>query len=455
MCQALDAHGVGAFVYEIGPPFVLGADVARRRELRQALRSLQTAGYKLRAVWGRVWLPSQVATSSVGYRVATDFWIVDDRSTEPADRPSVNIGLWEPIGPVRSRLGHRSLERLPLTSTPQVDALPGGRPFIEEVPTASDATSAQFDIDLVFTWVDDSDPAWQAQRARFALPGEDDSGESSTTSATASDGRSELRFRNRDELRYALRSVYRYADWARHIFIVTAGQTPSWLTDHPKISVVPHTDILDEHYVPTFNSHAIESALHRIPGLAEHFVYFNDDVMLCRPTWPSTFFAGPHLPKVFLSRDRIPTTAGERHTSVYTAGRNAAELVQREFGRVPMFVPKHAPFALTKELMGAIEERFGPSVAATRSARFRSDTDISTAANMAGYVALLTGSGVTAELSAGYVSGGTRARLEIDTVLAASPYDTICVNDAGPATDQMVNEFLRQWMPYPAPWEHQ
>ena len=120
-----------------------------------------------------------------------------------------------------------------------------------------------------------------------------------------------------------------------------------------------------------------------------------------------------------------------------------------------MFVPKHAPFALAEELMGAIEERFGPSVAATRSARFRSDTDISTAANMAGYVALLTGSGVTAELSAGYVSGGTRARLEIDTVLAASPYDTICVNDAGPATDQMVNEFLRQWMPYPAPWEHQ
>ena len=41
--------------------------------------------------------------------------------------------------------------------------------------------------------------------------------------------------------------------------------------------------------LPLFNSHAIEAWLHRIPGLAEQFVYFNDDFMLWDSVSPSTF----------------------------------------------------------------------------------------------------------------------------------------------------------------------
>ncbi|MBW7921974.1 MAG: Stealth CR1 domain-containing protein [Rubellimicrobium sp.] len=53
-------------------------------------------------------------------------------------------------------------------------------------------------VDVVYTWVDDTDPEWRAQRARHSP---DDA---------AGNGRATLaeRFDNRDELKYSLRSLY-------------------------------------------------------------------------------------------------------------------------------------------------------------------------------------------------------------------------------------------------------
>jgi UDP-N-acetylglucosamine-lysosomal-enzyme len=58
----------------------------------------------------------------------------------------------------------------------------------------------------------------------------------------------------------------------RHIYIVTNGQIPAWLNlDHPRLSVVTHADIfVNKSHLPTFSSPAIESHIHRIPG-----VFFN------------------------------------------------------------------------------------------------------------------------------------------------------------------------------------
>ena len=45
-----------------------------------------------------------------------------------------------------------------------------------------------------------------------------------------------------------------------------------------------------EEYLPTFNSHTIEMNLHRIKGLSEQFVYFNDDMFINKPMKPRDFF---------------------------------------------------------------------------------------------------------------------------------------------------------------------
>ncbi|XP_061920769.1 N-acetylglucosamine-1-phosphotransferase subunits alpha/beta isoform X2 [Entelurus aequoreus] len=111
------------------------------------------------------------------------------------------------------------------------------------------------------------------------------------------------RFEDNEELRYSLRSVERHAPWVRHVFIVTNGQIPSWLNlDNPRVSVVTHQEIfLNNSHLPTFSSPAIESHIHRIPGLSQKFIYLNDDVMFGKDVWPDDFYSHSKGQKVYLT----------------------------------------------------------------------------------------------------------------------------------------------------------
>ncbi|XP_076862908.1 N-acetylglucosamine-1-phosphotransferase subunits alpha/beta isoform X2 [Brachyhypopomus gauderio] len=111
------------------------------------------------------------------------------------------------------------------------------------------------------------------------------------------------RFEDNEELRYSLRSVERHAPWVRHIFIVTNGQIPSWLNlDNPRITVVTHEEIFQNvSHLPTFSSPAIETHIHRIPGLSQKFIYLNDDVMFGKDVWPDDFYSHSKGQKVYLT----------------------------------------------------------------------------------------------------------------------------------------------------------
>uniref|UniRef100_A0A4W3IFI5 N-acetylglucosamine-1-phosphotransferase subunits alpha/beta n=1 Tax=Callorhinchus milii TaxID=7868 RepID=A0A4W3IFI5_CALMI len=111
------------------------------------------------------------------------------------------------------------------------------------------------------------------------------------------------RFEDNEELRYSLRSVEKYAPWVRHIFIVTNGQIPSWLNlDNPRVTIVSHQDIFrNVSHLPTFSSPAIETHIHRIPGLSQKFIYLNDDVMFGKEVWPDDFYTHSNGQKVYLT----------------------------------------------------------------------------------------------------------------------------------------------------------
>lgn len=132
------------------------------------------------------------------------------------------------------------------------------------------------DIDFVIPWVDGGDPAWRKERAFYSSkPADSD----------------ECRFRDWELLKYWFRAVEAYAPWVHGIFFVTWDQVPSWLNrEHPKLHLVDHRDFLPDAYFPTFSSHAIELNFHRIAQLSEHFVYFNDDMLLNAPVKPEDFF---------------------------------------------------------------------------------------------------------------------------------------------------------------------
>ena len=149
-------------------------------------------------------------------------------------------------------------------------------------------------IDLVYLWVDGSDPKWRAKKnAALAAAGrppmKDDA----------------IRFHDNDELKYSLRSAVKFAPWLNHIFIVTDGQTPKWLNaKNPKITVVNQTDIMPKEILPCFNSSVIEQHLVNIPNLSEHFIYANDDMFFGRPTKPGYFFRADGAPIIYARTEK-------------------------------------------------------------------------------------------------------------------------------------------------------
>lgn len=133
-----------------------------------------------------------------------------------------------------------------------------------------------YDIDVVVLWVDGSDPEWLKERAKY-------SGTPLELSA--------VRFRDWGLMRYWFRGMEKFAPWVRKIHFVTWGHLPDWLdTTNPKLHIVKHTDFIPAQYLPTFNCNPIELNLHRIEGLAERFIYFNDDMFIIRPVEPTLFF---------------------------------------------------------------------------------------------------------------------------------------------------------------------
>ena len=142
-------------------------------------------------------------------------------------------------------------------------------------------------IDFVVLWVDGNDPAWQKEKAKYSPQKTDDSN-------------SPNRYRDWGLMPYWFRAVEKFTPWVRKIHFVTWGHIPPFLnTDNPKINIVRHEDYMPNDVLPTFSSHALEVNLHRIPDLAENFVYFNDDMFILRPMAETAFF-----------KDNLPCTYG-------------------------------------------------------------------------------------------------------------------------------------------------
>lgn len=134
-------------------------------------------------------------------------------------------------------------------------------------------------IDAVVLWVDDQDVEWQKDRAfyknqEFITP---DAGEN--------------RYRDWGIFKYWFRGIEKNAPWVNKIYLVTCGHVPQWLDiNHPKIVVVKHEDFMPKEYLPTFSSHSIELNLHRIEGLSDKFIYFNDDMFVMNESKKEDFF---------------------------------------------------------------------------------------------------------------------------------------------------------------------
>ena len=136
-------------------------------------------------------------------------------------------------------------------------------------------------IDVVISWVDGNDPVWQEEKNSWKAKKT-----SQDKTAVAVN-----RYREWDNLQYVFRGIEKNMPWVNNVYLVTWGHLPKWLnTEHPNLHIINHKEYIPNEYLPTFNSSVIEIHLHRIPGIAENFLYFNDDMFTIKPTKSTDFF---------------------------------------------------------------------------------------------------------------------------------------------------------------------
>lgn len=184
------------------------------------------------------------------------------------------------------------------------------------------------------------------------------------------------------QLRYGLRSIHQYAPWMRHIYIVVSNrssQTPSWLnTSHPQVSVIEHGEIWrNASQLPCYNSHSIEAHLHRIPGLADNFLYFNDDFALTRPLLPEHLWAGEHDAPILYQAWAAPDSEWGGIAAYGKALVYNGKVMNEKYGHTKRYVAAHAPTLVNKVAMQDFQDAWKKEFDTMfRTSRFRHGLDV-------------------------------------------------------------------------------
>ncbi|KDR71214.1 hypothetical protein GALMADRAFT_143926 [Galerina marginata CBS 339.88] len=283
-------------------------------------------------------------------------------------------------------------------------------------------------VDLVWTWVNGSDPLHRAARkanvpAKFSVIQQ--------TSAVML----ERQYRQHDELRYSLRSAKSAtSSWKGSRFHLVAnsyymplsqsrdfdaidgdeeeereglrlGQVPQWLDltktgeRVPKLVVhydanifrllppSPNNVISDSEVsdwrassLPTFNSMAIESQLGNLPPseVADNTVFLMDDTYLLRPLPTSSFYSAIHGPIFHLQPDLLVKPTGPTLPSGWSEWRGlqtAAAHLSERFGSRGRPYLVHNARSIPLPLLHEASMTFPSALASTATSRFRGMDD--------------------------------------------------------------------------------
>lgn len=228
-----------------------------------------------------------------------------------------------------------------------------------------------FPIDVVFTWVNDNDPEWKLKLNKYKDIDRHNHGQYASDNA---------RFNNHDELYFSIKSVRKNISWVRNIYIVTDSQIPEWLCEFNNVIIVDHRDIISEDFLPTFNSHVIEAHLHRINGLSEHFIYFNDDVFVARPLLPGHFFKNKKITSLFISKKSLSKMKSRGViTPTLCASFNAKEILRNKFCYDIDIPLVHTYVPLRKSMFEMVWNTYNKEINAFLGNKFRTNDDLNLA----------------------------------------------------------------------------
>ena len=261
-------------------------------------------------------------------------------------------------------------------------------------------------MDIVITYVNGLDSVWQQDYERHTnIPV------------------LEKRFRDWGTLRYLFRGIEQNMPFIKNVFLVVSheSQVPEWV-NRQTVKVVLHSDIIPREYLPTFNCNPIEMHLHRIEGLGEEYLYFNDDMYPMLPCRETDFFRqGKGV--IGMSRHWLVTNMYKRIC------RNSDRLARRMSAMKPscsFLRPQHICSPMLKSVCQELYDKAQPEILASLS-RIRTGDDFNQ------YLYLdymyLNGRLISERLSKKHVSVGATSVSRIKRALLHPTKKLICIND--------------------------
>ena len=295
-------------------------------------------------------------------------------------------------------------------------------------------------IDIVYLWVDGNDPVWR-QKRQVALSRLS----ANNRNSIAKYGNVEGRFRDNDELRYSLRALERYFPDCGHVYIVTDAQTPAWLQNSTRISIIDHQDLIPTNKLPTFDSANIESYIHRIPKLSERYFYLNDDVFFGSPVNVSHWFSHEGI-CVGWSDDLPVSNEGLQPdaTSLENACRLSIQWLEAHPSRVTTYKHTyrtfaHSPRPMLKSMLAALETEAADLFETVRTTVFRAWNKPTIVSDFVLRWALANGRATLRDYSHIYLStGDIKSNAGLESFVAANgQLDFFCINDTTDEADNL------------------
>ena len=292
--------------------------------------------------------------------------------------------------------------------------------------------------------------------------------EENSLSTISNQATSNARFRDNAELKYSLRSIDLYAPWLNKVYIITDQQIPQWI-DTSSVTIVDHEDIFPSNVAkPVFNSNVIELCMHRIPGLQEHFIAFNDDMMLSAPVYPRDFFSDTGKPIMWVVKEnakKFLESVSEYHADSerQRATNRTLRIFIDAYQTIPPYKLKHTPKPWTVSGMHCFWDEFHSFVQESLQYRLRNEKNLITIVAFAFFM-LLTDRASPREIYGAQrivdmLSGRCRHigaslgdplwKRRMRKIRSARPL-TFCLNDAEPSSQQDRDElqlFFKEMFP--------
>ena len=274
-------------------------------------------------------------------------------------------------------------------------------------------------MDIVITYVNGLDPEWQKDYEKH------------TNTPIL-----EKRFRDWGTLKYLMRGIEKNMPFIRKVHLVVAreSQVPEWVNRN-EVNIVLHKDIIPAKHLPTFNCNPIEMHLHRIEGLDEEYIYFNDDIFPLKPCKATDFFI-----------DGRATLGMSRHLFALNMFkkicRNSNRVARKALGLKPSVCflrPQHICTPMLKsqceELYQKVETEIISSLTKTRSSN-----------NLNQYMFLdymyLRGMLINKRMSKKHFSLGVASEDKIRKYIQSPKHSLVCINDVQ-MSEESYNEIRR------------